>query len=301
MTSATPSVPAPDQGGAVYDLGYSPHTGPRLGRRGAIKAVVKDGVRRVLGLRRKARKKIFPWMLFVVAMLPAIVFVGGAFLLSDFAPDAESPFGGHAEYFVLAATMLMLFISVAGPELLIPDREEGVLAVYSSRPLSALDYLGAKFAALGLVAAGFLLLPQIVMYVGFAALESRGFASAVIANLGDMLDIVLSAIVFFLAYGAPAALISTFAKRRGPATGVYVALMFFSTPLAEALSQANRFGALLSLYEHPMYVTNWFFDRTTFDLRTEAAGFEPWASLAVILGIAAVTAVVSIRRYRNLL
>ena len=95
--------------GVVYDLGYTPHDGPRLGRRAAVGATIVDGLRRVLGLRRKARKKVFPWALLAIASIPAIVFVGLAFFLGEFTPDAESPFGGHAEYFGLAGTMVMIF------------------------------------------------------------------------------------------------------------------------------------------------------------------------------------------------
>jgi ABC-2 type transport system permease protein len=301
-----PAATAPDRTGVVYDLGYAPHTGERLGRRGAVKAIVKDGFRRVLGLRRKARKKIFPWLLFAIATIPAVVFVGAAFLIADFAPDVDSPFGGHAEYFIISGTMLMLFVAVAAPELLIPDREEGVLSVYSSRPLGPLDYLGAKFAALAIVAGGFLFLPQIGMYLGFAALDDRGFASALAGNADDFLNIVLGALVYLLAYSAPGALIATYARRRGPATGVYVFIMFGSTPIAAALSQSGdftgaRYGALLALAEHPIRVTNWIFDRTAFDLVTDEAGFEPWTVLAVIVGVAVVTGIVTIRRYRRLL
>ena len=57
--------------GAVFDLGYKPYEGQRLGRSGAIRTIIKDGVRRVLGLRRKARKKIYPWSMVGLAILPA--------------------------------------------------------------------------------------------------------------------------------------------------------------------------------------------------------------------------------------
>jgi ABC-2 type transport system permease protein len=249
---------------------------------------------------------VFPWILFGIATIPAIVFVGAAFLLSDFAPDVDSPFGGHAEYFIISGTMLMLFVAVAAPELLIPDREDGVLAVYSSRPLGPLDYLGSKFAALAFVAGAFLFVPQLGMYFGFAALDSRGFASALVNNADDLLNIVLGSIVYLLAYGAPGVLISTYAKRKGPATGVYVFVMFVATPIAGAIGQTAdfpgaRYGALLSLTEHPIRATNWFFDRTSVDLASADAGFEPWTALAVIIGVAVVTVAVTIRRYRSLL
>ena len=90
-----------DRTGAVFDLGYKPYGGTRLGRAGAIKTIVKDGIRRVLGIRRKARKKVYPWSMVALAIIPAAVFVGLAFTINSFSPDAESPFGGHAEYLVV--------------------------------------------------------------------------------------------------------------------------------------------------------------------------------------------------------
>ena len=76
-----------DRTGAVYDLGYEPFEGERSGRRGARKAVYFDGIRRVLGLRRKARRKIMPFLLLFVALVPPIVAVGVGFLLPTGSPD----------------------------------------------------------------------------------------------------------------------------------------------------------------------------------------------------------------------
>ncbi len=108
--------------GVVYDLGYIPYEGDKLGRRGAVTTTYRDGNYRVLGIKRRARKKILPWLLAALAMIPAVVFVGLAFLVSDFAPEVESPYGGHAEYFILVGTIVLLFCALAAPELLIPDR-----------------------------------------------------------------------------------------------------------------------------------------------------------------------------------
>jgi hypothetical protein len=44
----------------LYDRGYRTYDGERTGPSGARKAVYKDGVRRVLGLGRKAREKVYP-------------------------------------------------------------------------------------------------------------------------------------------------------------------------------------------------------------------------------------------------
>ena len=60
----------------IFDRGYRTYEGPRLGPAGARKAVFKDGVRRVLGLGRKAREKIFPWSLISIAVILAAVLIG---------------------------------------------------------------------------------------------------------------------------------------------------------------------------------------------------------------------------------
>lgn len=289
--------------GVVYDLGYKPHDGPRLGRSAAVKATIKDGLRRVFGLRRRARKKILPWMLFIIALLPAIVFVGLVFLTSQIAAGEliDTPFANHATYFDLASATVLLFCGLAAPELIVPDRIDGVLAVYSSRPMTTLDYLGARAAGLGLAVAAFLLTPQLLLYVAFAALGADGFAAELIGNFDDLLRIVAATAAYLVAYGAPALLVAVFTKRLAPATGIYLGVMFVSTGLAEAfVSNGADWAAVLALGEHPTHVRDWLFDSGTNTL-PENAGFEPWMSLAVIIGIAALTMYVALRRYRSLM
>ncbi len=291
--------------GVVYDLGYSPHEGPRLGRAAAVRATIGDGLRRVLGLRRKARKKVFPWTLLAIAAIPAIVFVGLAFFLGEFTPDAESPFGGHPEYFNLAGTMVMIFAALAGPELLIPDRNEGVLAVYSSRPMRASDYLLARGAALFGVVGFFLLVPQMLMYIGFASLDADGFMSAIIGNTDDFLRVIVTTAVYVVAYGAPSLLIAAFSNRSGAAIGTYLAVMLVLTGLAHAVVDGgagdtiSKMAALAALFEHPHVVRDLIFDRSSTGLVAVDAGWSAWVSLVVILAVAAAAAVISTLRYRR--
>ena len=288
--------------GVVFDLGYKPHDGPRLGTPAAVRATMKDGIRRVLGIRRKARKKVLPWLLLGVAALPAIVFVGLAFFLGEFSPDTESPFGGHPEYFLLAGTMIMLFSALAGPELLVPDREEGVLAVYSSRPMRARDYVLARAGALAVVVFAFLFIPNLLMWFGFSALDDAGFVSGAADRLDDLVKILAASVVYVLGYGVPSLFAAIWAKRNAPATGLYLAGMFGSVIAAGLLIDSgvsgSRFGALGALIQHPNVVTNWIFGRSSSDLPAEA-GFEPWVSLVVILVVAAITIAAAIRRYRR--
>jgi ABC-2 type transport system permease protein len=291
-----------EQSGAVFDLGYKPYQGERLGRSGALRAIFKDGVRRVLGLRRKARKKVFPWVLAGIAVLPAVVFVGLAFTLSAFSPDAESPFGGHGAYIGLTGALVFLFIALAAPELLIPDREEGVLAIYSSRPLSAWDYILARCGGLVAVVAAFMLVPNLLMYIGFAALDERGLGSALIGNLDEMAKVLVSMLAYIVGYGAPALIISTYAKRIGPAAGTFLAIMGGSSILGEVFGglefDLSRYGTLLALTQHPEVIRAWAFGETQ-EAALISAGFKPWVSALVILLIGIIAVYVLHRRYRT--
>ncbi len=290
--------------GVVYDLGYRPHEGPRLGRRAAIRATVKDGLRRMFGIRRRARKKVLPFLLFGVALLPAIVFVGLVFLTSQIATGdvIDTPFANHASYFDIAAGTVLLFCALSGPELLIPDRVEGVLAVYSSRPMTVFDYLGARAGALALGVGAFMLVPQLLLYLGFAALGGGGFLSNLVTSSGDLLRIAAATFFYLLAYGAPAFLIAVFAKRLAPATGVYLGAFLGLQAAADGFSSSGtRWAAVAALSDHPSIVRDWIFDRTPTQLVPVRAGLDAWVSLVVIVVVAVVTLLVAVRRYRSLM
>ena len=293
-----------DRIGVVYDLGYAPYEGERLGRRGAFVTTVKDGVYRVFGIRRGARKKILPFLLLGLAILPAVVFVGFAFLLSTFTPDAESPFGSYATYFTLAGTVVLLFVALAAPELLIPDRRQGVLAIYSSRPTTPDDYVTARASALFIAVAVFLLVPQILMYVGFAALSPQGFATALVDNAVEIPRILLATAVFMIAYGSVALLVATVTSRKAIAAGVILGIFIIGTGVASGLVQAvsvpgHRYAAFLALAQHPAHVTNWIFGTSDPEIVMRSAGFDPWVSLLIVAVLAVFSVTVMVWRYRS--
>lgn len=289
--------------GAVFDLGYKPHKGPRLGRSATVKATIKDGVRRVLGLRRSIRKKIFPWALFAIALLPAVVFVGLVFFTSQLAVSevVDTPFANHASYFDLAAVSVLLFSALAGPELLIPDRTEGVLSVYASRPLTAGVYLAARAGALAIVLAGFMLLPQLLLYFGFAALQPGGFGSNMVSTLDEIPKFVGATLGYVAGYGAPALLLGALVKRSSVASGIYVAAMFVLQGAAAGLVEAGTTAAgALALIDHPAAIRDAIYDTQTI-LVVHNAGLEVWVSIAVVVALVALAALVPRRRYRSLM
>ena len=66
---------SPESTGTIYDIGYRGYDGPRLGRRGAMGAILTAGLRSIFGLGRSGRSKILPWGAVILATIPAVVAV----------------------------------------------------------------------------------------------------------------------------------------------------------------------------------------------------------------------------------
>lgn len=294
-----------DQSGTVYDLGYVPHAGDRLGRSGAVRAIVADGLRRTMGIRRKARRKIFPWLMAGIAFIPALVFIGLAFFVETFTPGFDSPFGSHADYFALAGVPTFVFAALAAPELLVGDRIDGVLAVYSSRPISPRDYVLARLGTLAVLVIAFTLIPQTIMYVGFAALSPDGFVSGLVDNLDQVWPIVATSTAFFAGWGTIAFLISVYTNRMTTARALFLGGLVGSIGLVTELARSaafpgSRFAALAGFLDHPFTVRDAVFD-VGGDTAIRNADFAAWVAVPVLVALVALAIVLPIRRYRRLM
>ena len=128
--------------GELYDLGYQHYQGPREGRMRARKAVFVDGIRTILGLGHGALAKVLPILLFGSAVAPAVILsliaslTGGAFNLP-----------GHDDYYQVISVVLIIFSAIMAPELLCPDRRNGVISLYLVRPLTIADYVAGRWLA----------------------------------------------------------------------------------------------------------------------------------------------------------
>lgn len=285
--------------GVVFDLGYRPHEGRRLGRAGAVRALFKDGIRRVFGLHRKARRKVLPAILIAIAVLPALFFVAFGVVAGEFDPGAT--FFGHPQYFDLTGAVSLVFIALAASELLVPDRIYGTMAVYASRPLTILDYLGARAASLATVVFGFVWLPHLVLFLGRAWVDDDGFGNYVMGHLDDLWQTALASVVYIVAYGSLAFLVAVFSTRTALAVFVFLIVVPISGPTTGALvDSGTSIVGLAALQHHPGYVKDWIMSSDTHRWIPERAGYEPIVSLIVILVVALIAAAAVVRRYRRL-
>ncbi|MGH8916207.1 MAG: hypothetical protein ACRDZM_17050 [Acidimicrobiia bacterium] len=287
----------------IYDRGYRTYDGPRLGPRGARRAVFKDGVRRVLGLGRKARLKIFPWSLLSIAVVAAVIFVGIHWAIGNIEESARQQIPTYGGLFDFYSGISLLFIALAGPQLLIPDRTKGVLSVYFSRPLTVDGYLSSKLGAFATVVGSIYIVPQIVLHLGLALIASEGF----LPYLGDNIDVLwkvpVTTLAFVALHGAVVFILSTIIDRTGIAAAAFLGTLFAGGAIAGRVAEAGfggaRYISLLALDHHPRIIRDHLFG-DTLDYAPEIAGFEVWVSVLVIVVLAVASWWFVRSRYRRL-
>ena len=238
MTSVPTSHTAGDatRSGAVYDRGYRPYEGTLGGRRAARLALYKASMRRAVGLRRSWRQKFFPWLLLAVASVPAVVWVGVAYITRD-TPASAIEIITYREYLGVS-TALLVFIGLAAPDVLCPDRRNRTLPLLFSRPLTGTDYVVAKVGAIASVVFLFSFLPQVVLYVG-QMLVSDSALSYVRENLAVLWQVPLGTVAFSLYFSSLACAIASLTTRRLIAAASLLILLLASSVFAAGLSEST--------------------------------------------------------------
>lgn len=217
--------------GEVYDLGYRRYDGPREGRMRAHRALWTNGVRTVLGIGRGWGSKVLPVVLFVCVMTPAVV----SAIIASVVGLEEFELFRHAEYYAIVSIVLALFSAIMAPELLCPDRRDGVLGLYLVRPLTRTDYVAARWLAFLSVTLSFVLAGQVVLFLGLvlAAAEPLEYIRESWLDVPRFLLAGLAVAAFTTT--APLA-VSAFTTRRAYATAFVIAVFIISSAAAGILT-----------------------------------------------------------------
>jgi len=294
--------------GTVFDIGYQKYTGPREGRRRARIAVYKDGVRNALGLGRGARAKVLPWffitVLGVIALVMALIagavqrYVGGQAVEALNLPS-------HSDYYGIASIVFFVLAAVGAPELLCPDRRDGVLNIYFVRPLTASDYIVARWAAFLSVMSLVAWAPQTILWIGL----TMGDPNPVDYFLENWLDVPR-----FLASGAAIALytttlammVSAFTTRRAMASVFLVGMFLISTAWTSGVAAAvggtlGQWISMFNLTNIPVHVNDLIFGQvSTVTVGAPAGELPSWILVGLYLLWTLVPAVILWIRYRRL-
>lgn len=262
--SAPPMPPT----GAVYDRGYRPYEGERGGRGASRSALVRLSVRRALGLRRSWRQKVLPWSLLAIATIPAVVNVGVKYLTRN-TPAADINLITFHQY-VGVSTALLLFVTIAAPDMVCPDRRNRVLPLIFARPLTGHDYVFAKVGALTGILFGFSFLPQVVLFVGQMFVVQGGALDFVRENAAVLWQVPVAVALFSLYLASLALAISATTSRRVVGGVALLATVLVSGAVATILVHAVGSGSgqffengnlwgLLSVIDVPLRISDLVF------------------------------------------
>lgn len=220
--------------GEVFDLGYQRYTGPREGRMRARKAVWSNGIRTALGLGRGARAKILPGLLFGIVILVAVI----VSLVASVADPEQEDIWGHTDYFRFISIVLLIFSAIIAPELLCPDRRDGVIYLYLVRPLTTTDYVVGRWLAFFSVSMALICCGQLILFLGLtlAAEDSPAYLWDNWMDVPRFLGAGLVVAVFTTTL--PLA-VSAFASRRAYAAAFVIGLYFISAIIAGIMTECD--------------------------------------------------------------
>jgi ABC-2 type transport system permease protein len=220
------ALPPITRAGSIYDLGYRRYEGPRLGRAHAIRSLVAHSFRTTFGLGRSGRAKAAPIILGAIAILPAVIIVGGLTVAARFGFQRElddTDLIGFDNYFSAITAIVVLFCAAQAPELFGRDQRHGVLALYFARALRRSDYALGRLLGFMLAVLLMLLIPMIILFVG-RVLLSTDIAGSLGANLPRMPPVLAQASVIAALYGGLSMAVSAYSPRRAYATAGIIAL-----------------------------------------------------------------------------
>jgi ABC-2 type transport system permease protein len=245
--------------GEVFDLGYQHYEGAREGRWRARKALWKSGVRTALGLGRAPQAKILPVLLFVAVIIPAVV-------LSLVASQSGSEVvPGHSSYYQIVSIILFLFAAIIGPELLCPDRREGVINLYLVRPLTTTDYVAGRWLAFFSITLALVYLGQVVLFLGLM-LGTDGPLEYVRDHWLDIPRFLGAGFIVAIFTTTLPMAVSAFTTRRAHAAAFVIGLFIILTAVAGALTEdnsvagdASKWVALIDIGSVPLHLNDMFF------------------------------------------
>jgi len=283
--------------GEIFDIGYRRYEGRRLGRRGAVGAIVGAGLRAIFGLGRSGRSKILPWGAVILALLPAMVAVAVRVLVGDIVELYD-----YDNYLWGIGALMPIFLAAQAPELVIGDLRNRVLALYFSRPISRLDYVVAKLTALGVALLSLTLVPVLLLFIG------RVLAGEdVVASLGDELEflpgIVGNGVLHAVVLATLGLAVCSIAGRRAFAAAAILALFLIGGVVSGIFQELGGGLEALAPFTNPLAILDgtrqWLFGGAVADSPVRTADVPlPFYGVATGVVVAVSAGVLALRYHR---
>ena len=239
--------PAPGGDAAqIIDQGYRSYDGPRTGLAGSMRSVVRYSVRHTLGLGRPARHKILPWLAVVIALVPAVVFVGLAVVLNvDLITEEVLP--DYHEYYGFITVALFFYCGIVVPDILVSDRRSGMLQLYLSTPLQRWSYLGSKALAVALTLAVLTIGPVLFLLVAYT-IEGSG-PDGFIEWIKIFVQVLVAGAAISAAFTAASLAAASLTDRRAFASVGVILLLWGSGFVTLALVEAADMSANIYAFD----------------------------------------------------
>ncbi|MFI6596530.1 ABC transporter permease [Nonomuraea sp. NPDC050536] len=224
----------------IYDIGYRHYDGPRLGRAHSTRALAVHSLRGVFGLGRTARSKIMPFALGVIMLLPAVVSIAMMALMKQ----RGMPYGGFA---VIMQAVLAIFLASQAPTVVAPDLRYRVLPLYLSRPVSIVEYIGAKVVAMTVALFLLVAVPVTLIYIGELLIDLEGPPQT-----KEYLAALLMALVLALLLSSVGLAIASLTPRRGLGVASVIAVYLLASASIPVV-----FGTLSSMGKESLAAWSW--------------------------------------------
>ena len=188
----------------------------------------------------------------------------GFFFLDDllglFDQADDIAFITYREYLGVS-NALLLFVAIAGPDIVCPDRRNRTLPLIFARPLTGVDYAVAKLGAMFSLMFGFAVVPQVVLFLG-----QLFVSDAALDYLGDHLDVLwqvpLAAVVLAAFHSSLILAIASFTTRRLIAAAAFLVLLLVSSIVSGVLTEVDggrSITAVFNLIALPLHVRDLVF------------------------------------------
>lgn len=222
-----------EYGGEVFDLGYQHYEGPREGRMRARKALWINGMRTAIGLGRGTRAKLLPALLFLVVIMTAVIIS-----LIATSADAGDDFANHADFYRIISVVLLIFSAIIAPELLCPDRRDGVIFLYLVRPLTITDYIIGRWLAFFTVTFALIIIGQVILFAGLTLAVDEPF-EYLKDNWLDVPRFLCAGIVIAAFTTTLPLAVSAFTTRKSFAASFVIGLFFITAIIAGIMTECD--------------------------------------------------------------
>lgn len=295
--------------GTIYDLGYQHYDGPRLGRWHVIRTLSAFSFKTAFGTGRGSKAQIIPYLVLLLVYLPAVIMVAIASALGR--PESIN----YAQYLPAVTFFLALFAAAQAAEVIVTDRQYGVLSLYLSRALNVNDYIAAKLIAFTGAMLVLTLGPQLVLFSGKILIATAPW-DAFKSNYRDLWPILGGTLLAACYMSFVGLALASFAARRAYAAASVIGFFVFMPAVANIARviitnpDSQRYTVLANPFVLITGFANWLFDvqvnlrgRNQFNvaaIRSVArAGLPGQYYLYVMLGTCALALALLVLRYRR--